>query len=1264
MSVNSQQSRGKVFGSADQSGAHQGHPLLKVVTAAFRRFAGNLLRRPGGLDSSNAISAETPSPVGFHAFISYTRDPDQPIARALREGLQRFGRTAFARRLLRVFLDEAILDAGGELPGRISEAIRQSSYLIVLASPQSRTRRWVNSEISEFLGTHGPDRILICLTAGEIAWDADRNVFDSQTNAVPEALAETFEREPFWLDLRWARTASDLTLTNPRWLDVIARLSARLRALPLDEVIGADLLERKRFARYRFLAVGVIVALAVAAIGLGTFLYFQWLIAERQGQEAQFRAEIGAAEALLATSPTEALKQAAASVARAIGERVDLPDLQGGLITAIDGSREMRRLKGPMGYATTYGDIRDLAISPDETRIAVVSSDMAYLLDLRGSLVAAPIAGKAGDHIYANSVAWSPDGGYLVIASGDVGADGLRGAALYLLSAQGSVINTMLDTSDAPFLSAVFLGNDVIFAGDAKGRLWRIALGGSGTAAVINQIDGPINRVITVPANGGDQPAIIAISGRTANTLVTHFDQRDVILKPPESQPIAGGSLSIIEAKTPRGQRSIAISKSPPGLVVVGSEDGEVAFWDYSDRKRGLRRTVAFTAHAGAVTSLAVSKDGAFVATGGDDGLIRLWNEKGEAMSRPLMGHGNAVGGLAFIEDDTTLISGGREGTLRLWDTHDITARRTFPQYQAIHMSSPCGLVSATTDDRFGLFDLLAKPIGNPISAPSGGKFVTTAISPTCDRIAVVNTDNADRSTIQILDKSGAEFGRIEAGSDRIDHLAFAGDGTRLAVALSRKSADSKRLFEFRLRIYDAASGRIVTETADAGGVSAIAVNARGVEPQFATISTIYAPAVAHSVRLWTQDGAAAGEIRADAAQSPEYSAIAFHPLGRSIAIGVAFQPNSLDAKLDRFEVRLVDLEKRTVSARLRGHTARVSAIAFSQTGELVATAGSSGFPEKDYSVRLWTRRGMPLGHPFLGHLFGVRDLGFSGDASKLISLDDSGEVREWIVGTKELVTIARARSRAPDLNAEGERFLQDGRRFANVKDWQSAENAYTAALDLRPDDDGALTARGNLRLQRRALAEAISDYDRAIELAPYNEIHYYNRGKARLNTEDWPGAEVDFSRALDLFYTMLRPTILIAEFVPMVRESIRSSQIAHQFARAELLGLRGMARAKLGHFQAAIADFSEAIQTGPPDANILSWRTRLFEITGQWEAAFADASRIIEIQSNNGFAYASRARVGLRLGHSKDTVAADCTRAREAGQGESDLPAPCRSTN
>jgi TIR domain len=114
--------------------------------------------------------------------ISYTRDPDQPIARALREGLQRFGRAAFARRLLRVFLDEAILDAGGELPGRISEAIRQSSYLIVLASPQSRTRRWVNSEISEFLGTHGPDRILICLTAGEIAWDADRNVFDSQTN--------------------------------------------------------------------------------------------------------------------------------------------------------------------------------------------------------------------------------------------------------------------------------------------------------------------------------------------------------------------------------------------------------------------------------------------------------------------------------------------------------------------------------------------------------------------------------------------------------------------------------------------------------------------------------------------------------------------------------------------------------------------------------------------------------------------------------------------------------------------------------------------------------------------------------------------------------------------------------------------------------------------------------------------------------------------------------------------------------------------------
>lgn len=73
--------------------------------------------------------------------------------------------------------------------------------------------------------------------------------------------------------------------------------------------------------------------------------------------------------------------------------------------------------------------------------------------------------------------------------------------------------------------------------------------------------------------------------------------------------------------------------------------------------------------HAGAeVSRMAASPDGALVATGGPDGIIRLWDARSFASRGELRGHTAALAGLAFAADGRTLVSTGRDNAIRLWD--------------------------------------------------------------------------------------------------------------------------------------------------------------------------------------------------------------------------------------------------------------------------------------------------------------------------------------------------------------------------------------------------------------------------------------------------------------------------------------------------------------------------------------------------------------------------------------------------------------------
>jgi WD40 repeat protein len=109
--------------------------------------------------------------------------------------------------------------------------------------------------------------------------------------------------------------------------------------------------------------------------------------------------------------------------------------------------------------------------------------------------------------------------------------------------------------------------------------------------------------------------------------------------------------------------------------LLTGGYEGKLVWWPVDAPTPTPIRTIE--AHDGWVRALAVSPNRQFVASCGNDNLVKIWNAATGALLRELRGHESHVYNLAFHPGGQSLVSVDLQGHVKQWDVTQGTLTRT-----------------------------------------------------------------------------------------------------------------------------------------------------------------------------------------------------------------------------------------------------------------------------------------------------------------------------------------------------------------------------------------------------------------------------------------------------------------------------------------------------------------------------------------------------------------------------------------------------------
>ncbi len=375
--------------------------------------------------------------------------------------------------------------------------------------------------------------------------------------------------------------------------------------------------------------------------------------------------------------------------------------------------------------------------------------------------------------------------------------------------------------------------------------------------------------------------------------------------------------------------------------------------------------------------SVAFDPLGAVLASGGDDGSVRLWDVASRSELAVLQGHGCSVLSVAFDPLGAVLASGSDDGSVRLWDVASRSELAVLKGHEGLVMSvafDPLGAVLASggSDGSVRLWDVAAR---SELAMLKGhGRWVTSVAF---DRSGAVLASGCDDGSVQLWDVAArSELAVLKGHGRSVISVAFGPSG---AVLASGGHNGSVRLWNVASRSELAVlkgHGRSVRSALFDPSVLSVTFDPSG--------AVLASGGADGSMRLW--DVASCSELARLQGHDGSVLSVAYDPSGAVLASGG-----------DDGSVRLWDVAARSALARLQGHGRSVFSVAFDPSGAMLASGGGDG------SVRLWDVAARSELAVLKGHGESVRSVAFDPSGAVLASSSDDGSVRLWDVDLQAL---------------------------------------------------------------------------------------------------------------------------------------------------------------------------------------------------------------------------------------------------------------------
>lgn len=227
---------------------------------------------------------------------------------------------------------------------------------------------------------------------------------------------------------------------------------------------------------------------------------------------------------------------------------------------------------------------------------------------------------------------------------------------------------------------------------------------------------------------------------------------------------------------------SVAINATGEWLVFGATKLGQLLVWEWQSESYILKQQ----GHYYDMNTLSFSQDGQNIATGGDDGKVKIWNTNSGFCYVTFSDHSSSVSCVEFAKQGQILFTASLDGTVRAYDLVRYRNFRTFTsptpvQFSALAVDPSGDVVCAGSLDSFEIY-MWSVQTGKLLDILPGHTAPVSCLqfSPTGNMLASASWDKSVRTW--------SVFGRtkktepFDLNSDVLS-LAFRPDGKELAAS-------------------------------------------------------------------------------------------------------------------------------------------------------------------------------------------------------------------------------------------------------------------------------------------------------------------------------------------------------------------------------------------------------------------------------------------------------------------------------------------------